>query len=260
MAWGLHLLLPERALGSVQSPEQKEEKNGGPVKRVLMLASIAALPIVVLLAFYASLNVTASDALLLPNFGLPKGLGNLTARYTLNYTTGANASYPSSEPIPSIFPTVTIPPYFLTALIIVVLVIISVFLIRSVRMQSAVVSEFSEEDYIEKQRNEVADILDKAVFQLRQGQEYRQTVLECYRRICEILEDRSKIDGRPLTAREFETSVSALLKLNSVYLSRITDIFELARYSRHEISKDEADGAIDCLTNLSAEMRDVSGI
>ncbi len=113
-----------------------------------------------------------------------------------------------------------------------------------------------DSDELEKQRNEVANILDQTVSDLRRGGEYRQTVLECYRKICEILESRSKIDGSLLTAREFEAAVSTRLKLNSPYLTQITSIFEDARYSVHEISEQEADTAIDCLTHLSSALRE----
>lgn len=219
-----------------------------------MLASIVALPMVVILAFYASLNVNATNGPLFGNFGFGSGISNLTEHFEENLTApSSNGTY---TPFPNFFPNLRLPSYLLTALIIIVLIILSVFLVRGLRLQSALLAgEFSEEDLVEKQRNEVADILDRTAFRLRQGEDYRQTVLECYRRICENLEERYRVDGRPLTAREFETSVSILLKLNSPYLSRVTDIFELARYSLHDISRDDADAAIDCLTNLSTALR-----
>jgi len=103
--------------------------------------------------------------------------------------------------------------------------------------------------------------LDDAVSQLVRGNEYRRTVLECYRKISEVLEAKSAIDGKPLTAREFEKKVSSSLKLSTPYLSEVTDIFEIARYSNKEISKADADFAIESLTKLSSVLRDVnSGI
>jgi len=226
---------------------------------ILKVVAVISLPILVLLAFYSSLNVTATNGPLLPNFGPAGNLFNLTARpgqtstFPGNFTTEQNLSFPN------IFPNVSIPSSLVTALIIVLLIIVGLFLAVNLRWQSTSFASGFTNDEVEKQRTKVADILDKAVQELRQGSEYRRTVLECYKRICEILETRSKIDGTPLTAREFETSVVNRLKLDSPYLSQMTDVFEVARYSSHEISKSEADLAINCLENLSSTLRQTTG-
>jgi hypothetical protein len=236
-----------------------ENNTGAGRARILVtLAAIIALPALVLLAFYASLNVTATNEPLFGKLSLPSGLFfTATFNQTVTTTIQINMSSFQNGSLNSFFPSITIPPDFLTAIFLIVLVVVSLSIVLNMRRQSAgTISGFSDADAeLEKQRNKVADILEKAATELRQGGEYRQTVLECYRQICEILEARSKIDGTPLTAREFETSVSSALKINSPYLSQITDVFELARYSNHEITREEADIAIDCLSNLGAALR-----
>ncbi len=168
-----------------------------------------------------------------------------------------NVSSVQNQSFPNVFPSISIPPSVLITIIIVVLIVVSLSVVLNTRRQTAASAEFENEAELEKQRGEVADILDRTASELRQGGEYRRSVLECYRRICEILESKSKIDARPLTAREFESSVSFRLKLDTPYLSQITDIFEIARYSPHEISKADADAAINCLTNLSSVLREI---
>ena len=50
-----------------------------------------------------------------------------------------------------------------------------------------------------------------------------------------MLEKRSTIEGRTLTAREFRGLVSKALELNSTpYLDQVTELFEKARYSENE--------------------------
>ncbi len=107
------------------------------------------------------------------------------------------------------------------------------------------------EDETRKDREQVARVLDAAVFQLRQGSSYRDAVLECYREISEILEEKLALKGEMFTAREFEEIVSRILKLDSPYLSEVTGLFEVARYSQIEVTKIEADHASKCLSNLS---------
>ena len=208
-----------------------------------------------MIAFNASLNVTATNGPLFPNAGGLGGVyftstGNIssTTFVLLNESSFQNSSFPDILP--------QIPESLIIILILIVFVGVSLAVVINTRRRTFARTPGFDSDELEKQRNEVANILDQTVSDLRRGGEYRQTVLECYRKICEILESRSKIDGSLLTAREFEAAVSTRLKLNSPYLTQITSIFEDARYSVHEISEKEADTAIDCLTHLSSALRE----
>ena len=124
--------------------------------------------------------------------------------------------------------------------IVIVFLVVGLAIVRNVRQQK-IVAGFDDAKDFETKRIEVANLLDDAVSELRRGNEYRMTVLECYRRISELLEAKSSIDGKPLSAREFEKTVSTILNLETPYLSQVTNIFEMTRYSRQEITKDDAD-------------------
>jgi hypothetical protein len=218
---------------------------------------VVAFPILVVLAFYSSLNVIATNGPLFSSFG---NLGGLYYTVTNNAsqitTVFLNQSSVQNESFPSFLPAISIASGYLIAIIVILLVAVSLSVILNFRRQSAAIDySFESEAELEKKRNEVADILDRAVLELRQGSEYRQTVIECYKRISEILASRTNIDGAPLTTREFEVSVSARLRLNTPYLAQMTDVFELARYSSHQISKAEADTAMECLSKLSSLLR-----
>lgn len=199
--------------------------------------------------------MTATNGPIFPGLA-SENLFNQTSRFGVNITVTGNVTSIPTGFFPNIFPNISIPPYFLTALIVLLLGIVSASIILNLKLQSSsIVSSFDEETDLEKQRESVADILDSAIDGLRQGGEYRKTVLQCYRKICEILEQKSKISGELLTAREFESAVSVKLKMYSPYLSQMTDIFEVARYSDREVTKAEADSAIVCLSNLSSLLR-----
>jgi len=225
-----------------------------------IVAAIFAFPITVLFAFYSSLNVVATNAPLFNfiNLGSPKGIYvTTTANYTRITVVLNTSAIQNSQQFSSFLPTISIPGAYLVATIVIVFFIVGLAVVRNVRRQNSV-SGFEGTKDLEMQRIEIANVLDDAVSELRRGNEYRKTVLECYRRISELLEAKSSIDGRPLTAREFEKTVSTSLKLHTPYLSQVTDIFEIARYSRKEISKDDADFAIESLSKLSDVLRDVN--
>jgi hypothetical protein len=246
-------------LSHSKKTSDKEVSERSPTSLILKLVVIIAFPLLVVIAFYASFNVTATNGPLFPNAGGLGGVyftstGNIssTTFVLLNESSFQNSSFPNILP--------QIPESLIIILILVVFAGVSLAVVMNTRRRSIVLTTGFDVEELEKQRNEVANILDQTVTDLRRGGEYRQTVLECYGKICEILESRSKIDGRLLTAREFDAAVSDRLKLNSPYLAQITGIFEDARYSVHEISEREADAAIDCLTHLSSALRESDSI
>ena len=100
----------------------------------------------------------------------------------------------------------------------------------------------------------VVAALDDALSQLGRGGDYRETILECYKRISRIIETKGAFDGSASTPREFRKIASERLELHSYYFSEMTDLFELARYSQHAITEDEALSAITCFSNLKTEL------
>jgi hypothetical protein len=225
-----------------------------------IIVAILAFPIIVLFAFYSSLNVVATNTPLFNflNLGSSNGIyETITPNYNLTTVVLNTSEIQNGQQFPNFFPSISIPGYYLIVMIVIVFLLVGLAVVRNVRRQNSVTGFDAGKD-LEIQRIGVANVLDDAISELRRGNEYRLTVLECYRRIIELLEAKSSIDGKPLTAREFERTVSTSLKLNTPYLSQVTEIFELARYSRQEISRDEAELAIESLTKLSSVLRDVN--
>jgi len=222
--------------------------------------AILAFPIIVLFAFYSSLNVVATNTPLFNFLNLDSSKGiyeTITSNYNLTTVVLNTSAIQNGQQFSNLFPSISIPGYYLIATIVIVFLLVGLAIVRNVRRQISVTG-FDTSNDLEMQRIGVANVLDDAISELRRGNEYRRTVLECYRRISELLEAKSSIDGKPLTAREFERTVSTSLKLDTPYLSQVTDIFERARYSRQEISKDNAEFAIESLTKLSSALRDVN--
>lgn len=115
---------------------------------------------------------------------------------------------------------------------------------------------FEEEELLNDERERVASILDRTARELRSDSDYRGAVIRCYKLISQALEAKSSIDGRTLTASEFREVISERLKFDSPYLSKATLLFEVARYSEHPITLEDALEASECLSNLSEALRE----
>jgi Domain of unknown function (DUF4129) len=234
-------------------------------KAIALVLSLLVLPLLIVVAFSASLNITTSSG---PLFNLSEGAaGELNNNRTVVVTTTIDSTlYVNTvssahqrnlgqqvvnSSITGISPSYLIA--ILSALFLVVALGIVLNFRRSNRTTAAFYSEDGEEDEEErkKRRAQVSQALDEAISKLKEGGEYRKTVLECYRKIVAILEKRAKVKSTLLTAREFEDAASKSLGLkDDPDLARVTNLFEVARYSTHDITSAEAESAIDCLSNL----------
>jgi len=220
------------------------------VRFLILILSVAVLPILVISAFSSSLAVVPTYPQIVQNtYNIP--YFNTTA-YELYY----NQTTGQPQPI-ALFPS--IPSSYITFFVIALFLVAASILLYNIRISFRKNLRFSElsVEEIEAQRSEIANALDLAIYRLREGGEYRKTVLECYRQISQILERKSGIEGHTLTAREFKKIASEKLGLHSTsYLDQATNLFEVARYSENEISEGEARKAIECLENLGNELKD----
>jgi hypothetical protein len=226
-------------------------------KTLLTLILLAIFPVLILTAFYSSLNVTATNGPLFkfgnlgqPANNVPVNTFNETIFFTENNTSLFNQPNNSFPSLPAI------PGNFIILLILLAFLAVGIGLVRNLRRQNSM-SGFDLSEDAKTKRAEIVDALDTALSQLERGGDYRDTILECYRKISQIIETKGAFDGSPFTPREFKKIASERLQLQSYYLSEVTDLFELARYSRHGISEDEAKSAIACFTNLKAELTQV---
>lgn len=222
--------------------------------RIIVAAlSIIAFPFLIMVVFYASQALVPSLANI--QFSVPERNVSVTStsvhtiqRPVFNESTPAflNFSFPG-------FPSITYSDLLiLAAVVVVILACLQAFRVISARRSIRPVSDI---DLLIEERNRVASIIDETVRKLNLGSNYRDTVLKCYKLIAEALEARSSVDGRALTASEFMKIVSERLKFNSANLVRATSLFEVARYSENEVTHEDAEGAIDCLSSLSSELK-----
>jgi hypothetical protein len=223
--------------------------------RIIVAAlSLVAFPLLIMIAFYASRTLVPSLAKI--QFAEPTQ--NVSAVPTSERTIQRPVFNGSEVPgflnfsFPGI-PSITYSDIlFAIAVIVVAFACLQAFRVISNRRSIKSVSDI---EVLIEERNRVANIIDETVRKLSLGSNYRDTVLKCYKLIAESLEAKSSVDGRALTASEFMKIVSERLKLNSPNLSKVTSLFEVARYSENEVTRENANEAIECLSSLSSELK-----
>jgi hypothetical protein len=226
------------------------------IRRIVIGLAFIIFPLLVMTTFFASANLFAAPVFF--QFGGPGKGGNQSVSIVQQGTLTAQEKAVPLGTLPPSFsqsffglPNINLGEVVLAvALILVALLIYGTLRVRTVRPGSFENDELSEE------RLKVAAILDEAAAKLSSGSGYRETVLRCYKMITQVLEKKSSLDGRTLTAREFKIQVIEKLKFDSRYLTQATDLFEVARYSLNEITREEAQTASECLSNLSATLKE----
>ena len=101
-----------------------------------------------------------------------------------------------------------------------------------------------------EEAHRVASVLDRTIYALKTGSDYRTTVINCYRTLCAILESGGVPNDSTLTARELEALAITKLGGSTEYLREATFLFEKARYSEDFVSEEEAKRSIESLEKL----------
>jgi len=108
-----------------------------------------------------------------------------------------------------------------------------------------------EEKVLEDQ---LSSTMDRAVTELREGKDVHSTILRCYQRMCLILEQKGAKNFEFMTPREFERQAIKTLDVPASKISEIREIFELAKYSGHQLGEEERNKAVKALKQLRIEL------
>lgn len=98
---------------------------------------------------------------------------------------------------------------------------------------------------------ELADLTKRYAQELRYGAPVHETILRCYREMCQLLSERFHLEiSRAMTAREFEQRLAQLGILEE-HISRLSRLFEWARYSPAHPSPEQEHEALQLLEEIS---------
>lgn len=84
----------------------------------------------------------------------------------------------------------------------------------------------ASESGLPEEAHKVASVLGRTIYDLKSGKDYRDTVINCYRALCVILESGGVPNDSSLTAREFDVLAVKKLGRSSEYLHQATFLFE----------------------------------
>ncbi|MBS3789611.1 MAG: DUF4129 domain-containing protein [Candidatus Thermoplasmatota archaeon] len=111
-----------------------------------------------------------------------------------------------------------------------------------------------KEDDEEQIESEITSTVDEAINNLHDGKDVESTILRCYQSMCRILEEEGVENEDFMTPREFEMIANKKLTISSSKISNIREIFELAKYSSHELGEKEKNRALEDLKGLREEL------
>lgn len=108
----------------------------------------------------------------------------------------------------------------------------------------------------EEIEEDISSTVDTAIKELHTGKDVRSTIMRCYKKMCNILEESGVSNDKSMTPREFRTRADEKLGASASRIDDLTDLFEEARYSSHSLSEDDREGALDNLKALREELGD----
>jgi len=113
----------------------------------------------------------------------------------------------------------------------------------------------SEEEGSEKDiEYDISSTVDEAIKELHKGKDVKSTILRCYQRMCNILEKKGVKDTEFTTPREFEKRAINNIHVSASKITEIRKLFEIAKYSQHELGEKERDRAVRTLKDIQEEL------
>jgi len=96
----------------------------------------------------------------------------------------------------------------------------------------------------------IEEIASQTIDRLKTEKDYRKTVIDCYKQMCDWMGNNGVKKDSYQTPREFAMASKGHLQMSPESLYSLTQIFEKARYSPHEISGDDKEKAIKYLSEI----------
>lgn len=96
----------------------------------------------------------------------------------------------------------------------------------------------------------IEEIAARTIHELKVEDDHRKSVINCYKQMCNWLGSRGVSRASYQTPREFAMAAKNFLRISPGTLYDLTQIFEKARYSKHEINSEDRDKAIRCLNEI----------
>lgn len=105
-------------------------------------------------------------------------------------------------------------------------------------------------------KKDLSSTVDEAISDLHSGKDVDSTILRCYYRMCSILEGEGAKNDDFMTPREFEMSTLREVDVPESTISELRVLFEMAKYSNHQLDEGHREKAVKDLKDLRKELGD----
>jgi hypothetical protein len=206
-----------------------------------------------LIAWVVGLGTIFAIIWFLPRVGIGELWGSLKP---------GDVQSPGGAPQPSLPSDILVPnPFPLNLLLVPAIISVAVVLVGGLLLFQAV-RETKEESMEVPQEEEVLqkgalNVVREAIsnIMIREGDsDYRAALIRCYQKLCELLAESNCRIKEHETVQEFRVSASGSLSIPDGPFSALTNLFEEARYSLHEIDEGKRNEALNCLEEIKDHM------
>ncbi|MEE3082555.1 MAG: transglutaminase domain-containing protein [Candidatus Thermoplasmatota archaeon] len=106
--------------------------------------------------------------------------------------------------------------------------------------------------------DQLAEIFSYTAELLAAGDEIREAIFHCYEDMCDVLMARGLLRRDFETVREFEMAIRKAMPISEDSLTALDNMFEVARYSRHELDDTHRQLAVNALQRTLQEIEGFS--
>jgi Domain of unknown function (DUF4129) len=93
------------------------------------------------------------------------------------------------------------------------------------------------------------------ILESEEAMDPRTRIINCYQRMIQAAQRLGAPVTSDQTARELETAIRKMLMLRGPAINELTELFEEARYSLHQITERDGENAHQCLLTIAEEMK-----
>jgi hypothetical protein len=108
--------------------------------------------------------------------------------------------------------------------------------------------------------DELAEIFSYTAELLASGDEIREAIFNCYEELCGVLMSHGFLRRDFETVREFEMAIRKAMPISDEALTALDNMFEIARYSRHELSDAHRQEAVAALQRTVVEFTNMTAV
>ncbi len=111
-----------------------------------------------------------------------------------------------------------------------------------------------KEAKVEKEVITTKEAMERAIYKVKIGKDVRGAILSAYKEMEKLMRSKGVEDKTYYTPREFREFALETLKISPRPVEMLTNLFEIARYSQHEMNENHRKLALNALEEIRNEI------